>query len=66
MATLITLVLCLLLLGLVWWVLQKVTASMPDPIGLIIQVIMVIAAVLLILGALGYAPGFAVRPINIR
>jgi hypothetical protein len=50
----ISLIVSLILLGLVWWLVTFI--PMPAPIGQIVQVLFIIAAVCIVLSAFGLLP----------
>ena len=63
MTIILTLIVYLVVLGLLWWL--TTLLPLPAPFPLIIQVLFVIAAILLLLGAFGILPGLSVPHVRL-
>ena len=63
MTIILTLIVYLVVIGLLWWL--TTLLPLPAPFPLIIQVLFVIAAILLLLGAFGILPGLTVPRVRL-
>lgn len=63
MSIIITLIVSLIVLGLIWWLVQMI--PLPAPIAQIVQVLFVLLAIVMVLGAFGIIPGVSLPHIRI-